>query len=233
MSAVEQRKAIGHIDRRGVLLVFPVANRPRPRSLWSELHPRTKMRWEWDSTGDGRVVGLWHLRAELARSGKVVYAKWFRNRATFFSRAVFQAMIGALMASGPLDAGLGPEAREILEILEDSSPQSTKALRKAAGLQGKMLERPWNAALKQLWSRMLIVGFGEVDDGAFPSLAVGATRLLFEDLWLAARDRDEAGRAEDEALLAATLADEPLFAKMFAEARAELSARPGAAGVAP
>ena len=33
-----------------------------------------------------------------------------------------------------------------------------------------------------LWSRLLIVG--EVDDGAFPSLAVGATELVFEDLWL-------------------------------------------------
>ena len=28
-----------------------------------------------------------------------------------------------------------------------------------------------------------MVGFGEVDDGAFPSLAVGATSLLFDELW--------------------------------------------------
>jgi hypothetical protein len=34
----------------------------------------------------------------------------------------------------------------------------------------------------------LIVGFGEVDDGAFPSLAVGATELLYDDLWRQAED---------------------------------------------
>ena len=230
MSAAELRKAIEHIDRWGVLLVFPIANRPRPRSLWSELHPRAKMRWEWDSGGDDRVVRLWHMRAALARSGKVVYAKWFRNRATFFSREVFQAMLGALSTIAPLDATLGPEAREILDALEDSSPQSTKALRKASGLQGQMLDGTWNRAMVQLWSRMLIVGFGEVDDGAFPSLAVGATRLLFEDLWIAARDRDEAGRAQDEARIAEILADEPLFARVFAAARASLELHAAAGG---
>jgi len=37
--------------------------------------------------------------------------------------------------------------------------------------------------MKELFMRLLIVGFGEVEDGAFPSLAVGATELVFEDLW--------------------------------------------------
>jgi hypothetical protein len=37
--------------------------------------------------------------------------------------------------------------------------------------------------MKELFSSFLIVGFGEVDDGAFPSLAVGATELLYDDLW--------------------------------------------------
>jgi len=32
------------------------------------------------------------------------------------------------------------------------------------------------------------VGFGEVDDGAFPSLAVGATELIYEKLWLQSND---------------------------------------------
>ncbi len=32
------------------------------------------------------------------------------------------------------------------------------------------------------------MGYGEIDDGAFPSLAIGATSLIFEDLWSASRD---------------------------------------------
>jgi hypothetical protein len=41
----------------------------------------------------------------------------------------------------------------------------------------------FTAAMKVLWSRLLIVGTGEVEDGAFPSLAVAATELQFEDIW--------------------------------------------------
>jgi hypothetical protein len=36
--------------------------------------------------------------------------------------------------------------------------------------------------MKMPFAKLLIVGFGEVDDGAFPSLAVGATELLHDDL---------------------------------------------------
>jgi len=43
---------------------------------------------------------------------------------------------------------------------------------------------------------VLSAGFGEVEDGAFPSLAVGATELLFEDLW-----RDGAEMSPREAQL--------------------------------
>lgn len=42
--------------------------------------------------------------------------------------------------------------------------------------------------MKDLFSRLLIVGFGEVEDGAFPSLAVGATELLFSDIWTQAKE---------------------------------------------
>ena len=38
--------------------------------------------------------------------------------------------------------------------------------------------------MKQLFNQFLIVAYGEVDDGAFPSLAVGSTKLLFEELFL-------------------------------------------------
>ena len=210
-------KAVAAVERRGILLVFPVANRPEPRSLWSELHPRTVMRWEWDQDGDPKVHDLWHLRAALARSRRVVYGKWWKNRATFFSRAVFRAMLGDLLAHGDLIEGLGANARRLLDLLEDDSPQSTKALRRASGLA----DPPFQSALKTLWSRLLIVGVGEVDDGSFPSLAVGATRLLFEDEWNAA----SAGvSAADREALAAALAGSAPFARELDRVRATLTA---------
>jgi hypothetical protein len=45
------------------------------------------------------------------------------------------------------------------------------------------------------------VGTGEVDDGAFPSLAIGATRWIFEDLW----EQSSAPISEQQKLLIARM----------------------------
>ena len=201
------------------MLVYPIANRKAPRSLWSVLYPRSEMHWAWDENADDRVVGLWHLRERLARSRKVVYAKWFRGRAVFISRDLFTSMLAAV---APWTTVPSFEAREILSLLEENSPQSTKAVRRGAGLRGKRGERVWQRALGELWAALLVVGTGEVDDGAFPSLEIGATRLVFEDLWDAAATENA-----DEALARVTerLAPEPSFLSHFQAVLRGLSAR--------
>jgi hypothetical protein len=187
-------KASAAIEAAGALLVYPIANRKEPASLWSALHPRTAMRWAWDDGADMRVVRLWQLREQLARSRRVVYTKWYQGRATFFSRALFRAMLATVHKT---ESTLSADARDLLSLLEDDSPQSTKQLRRAAGLTGKANERAYTRALRELWQRLLIVGTGEVDDGAFPSLAIGATRWIFEDLW----EESRAVQGDDSAAL--------------------------------
>jgi hypothetical protein len=109
----------------------------------------------------------------------------------------------------------------LLELLEDNSPQSTKELRAAADLQGKANERAYTRGLGELWSRLVVVGVGEVDDGAFPSLLMSATRHRFEDLWPAAPGAHE--RAEDDAAkLEEALAGGPLFARELEKTLAAL-----------
>jgi hypothetical protein len=173
------QQAISYINEAGVLLVYPINNQKDPASLWSKFYPRSEMRWEWDSGGDNRVANLWYLREELSRSREVVYSKWFQGRATFFSRQVFAALL-RLRAFDPI---LSRQAEEILQILNEDSPLSTKEIKAATDLRGRSLESAYTKAMKELWLQMLIVGYGEKDDGAFPSLAVGATKTLFEDLW--------------------------------------------------
>src|SRR5262245_43695293 len=56
------------IDRLGIVLVYPIANKSEPPSLWSELWPKSPMEWSWDEDADPRVAELWHLRERLARS---------------------------------------------------------------------------------------------------------------------------------------------------------------------
>jgi hypothetical protein len=212
MSAATLKKAITAIEKRGMLLVYPLDNRPAPRSIWSEFYPGSEMRWEWDSGGDDRVANLWRLREELSRSGRVVYSKWFRGRATFFSRALFADYLSAVGGTRLDRATLTREARLILETLESDSPLSTKQLKAATDLRGKFFERVYEKALRELWRKGLIVGYGELDDGAFPSLMVGATRHLFEDLWERAR---KTAPADAFARVAAVLEEDPPFRKFL------------------
>ena len=196
--------ALRAIDAKGMLLVFPADNRPDPPSLWSAFFPRTKMRWEWDESGDNRVANLWQLRARLSDSGRTVYTKWWRGRATLISRRLFPRLLSVAFGQyGPgALRGLSPTAREALQVLEDNSPLSPRVLKKALDLVGRDAEARYTRTLKELWDRFLIVGFGEIDDGAFPSLAVGATKLLFEDLW---RQAEALAPAEARAFIEAQL----------------------------
>ncbi len=181
------KTAIQAIDQAGALLVFPINNKREPSSLWYRFFPKSEMRWEWDSDGDHRVSDLWHLKTELSTTGKVVYTKWYQGRATYFSKPLFTALLRKLNPSMQdalkNQATLSQAARKLLEILQAESPLSTKELKRLADMRGRENERAYEKALKELWSRLLIVAYGEVEDGAFPSLAVGATETLFEQLW--------------------------------------------------
>lgn len=221
VAATKLPTAVAKVERDGALLVFPLDNRPEPPSLWARLHPKVPMRWEWDEGGDGRVFDLWRVRTRLSLSREVVYSKWFRGRATVFARDVFTAMLARLRAGRDLRKGLSAEAEAIMEVLDETSPVSSKELRRLAGLQGKLLESAWTRATAQLWSRLLVVGYGEVDDGAFPSLAIGATQSLFDDLWDAA---GEMSAAEADEVLGARLGAKSLFYKHFQKVLAGLDA---------
>jgi hypothetical protein len=191
--ADNKARALAAIEEHGALLVYPLANRRDPLSLWHVLYPRVEMRWAWDQGADDRVVRLWQLREELSREKQVVYGKWFRGRAVFFSKPLFVAMLAVMQR---VDEPLSGEARELLALLESDSPQSTKQLRREAGLTGKPSESVWTRSMRELWERLLIVGVGEVDDGAFPSLNVACTQTLFEDLWDAAAAESQGSARE-------------------------------------
>jgi hypothetical protein len=215
------KEALQAIDDRGCLLVFPIDNRKEFASIWSEFYPRIPMRWEWDDDGDDRVSRLWHMRTELSSSSKVVYTKWFRGRATFFSRPVFAALLRLLGS----ERGLSTDARGVLKALRMDSPLSTQELKRATDLVGRPNESTYQRALKELWSRLLIVGFGEVDDGAFPSLAIGATQILFEDLW---NEAGELSAVDARALVEKSLGtDSPAF-KHYLKLQTQIGSAPQA-----
>lgn len=182
MTLLEARRAV---EAYAALLVFPIKGKKEPASLWSVFYPRSEMRWEWDEDGDDRVVRLWHLRAELADSKKVAYSKWFRSRATLFDLSLLPALIRVMnphlgVASDPC---LSREAAMLLSVLQESSPRSTKELKEALEWKGRSYEAQFSRASQELFARFLMLGVGEIEDGAFPSLAHAATELAFEKEW--------------------------------------------------
>jgi hypothetical protein len=214
-----KKKAKKLVDALGICLVYPIANKKEPPSLWHALWPNSQMDWSWDSGADDRVAELWHLRARLAESHDVAYGKWFKGRATFFSLPVFHALLGRVCKMGDPFADLPPAAHDILALLRERSPLSTKLLRQEAGLRGKQHDRAYNQAMRMLWSRLLIVGVGEVEDGAFPSLAVGATELVFEDLWLSRANVSAASRNQLDAALSRSKAFEKEHDRVLVDLR--------------
>jgi hypothetical protein len=93
------------------------------------------------------------------------------------------------------------ESLAILDLLRGGAPLSTRQIRRAANLHGKSCAGRFAYAMNALWSRLLVVGVCEVRGGGAPSLAVGATEVLFDDLWRARGSVPaDAGRKLDEAL---------------------------------
>jgi len=189
---VNKRQLIKIINEQKIVLVFPVNNAKEPKSLWSQLFPRSNLKWEWsDSSVDQRIVDLWHLREELSRSDDVVYAKWLRGRATFFSKDMFVSLLAMLNDFRQIESGLSAAAAHLLRHLNDDSPQPTVRLKKSSGFKGPHA-KIYEKAMSELWRRLLVIGNGEVAEGAFPSLAIGSTKVLREELWQEARESKKA-----------------------------------------
>jgi len=177
------QKALAAINERHVQLVYPIQNAREPRSLWHSLHPRSAMRWDWSEDADQRVVDLWHLKDDLCLGREVVYAKWFRGRATFFSRAIFVPILALLGTTRAEALRRNANASRLYAELLDNSPQTPRRLRQAVDLVGSHNRGDYERGVKLLWEQLVIVGTGEVDEGQFPALAMGATRHILEDLW--------------------------------------------------
>jgi hypothetical protein len=221
MSARLQKKlqlstAVASIRRHGALLVFPINNQVHPHSLWSEFFPKTRMIWDWNEDSDHRVGDMWQMMKRLSDCREVVYSKWYRGRATFFSHELFTAMISLRGTHRIRRDELSSTARALFEVLENNSPLSTKQLKLFTNLQGRLNEGAYNRAMTELFTRLLIVGFGEVDDGAFPSLAVGATELLYEDLW---REGAGTSTAKARSILDRLLPEHSHFRRHFEKQR--------------
>ena len=231
------KDGVAVVAKLHICLVYPLNNRKDVPSIWQSFYPRTPMKWEWTEDSDNRVADMWHLREKLSHCGKVVYLKWYQGRATFFSLEAYRLLL-AFLDVRKIEKNLSPNSKKLLDVLHSTSPQSTRLIKKEMEWVGRNFESTYARHMKQLWQCGLIVGYGEVDDGAFPSLAVGAGELLFELEW---RKLIELSPVVAEKKLKALLGEKSpffVFAKKvkaslnLSEARRELKSNPRGAAAA-
>jgi hypothetical protein len=219
-------RAIAAINKQGALLVFPIKNRPQVPSLWKVFYPRTPMLWNWSDDGSAKVPRIWHLREELSRSRKVVYTKWYQGRATLLSFDLIRTFLSAVSTLDDPLAGLSEETRKIFLVLQDDSPLPLKEIKARCSEEWSIDPARVEKSLKELWNRLLITGFGEVEAGGFPSLAMGTVSRIFEDLW----DESKNIRVKDRSqLLQKLLPEHSVFLKHFERMQQHLACSADAA----
>jgi hypothetical protein len=174
--------AIREVERLGCVAVFPEKSSKKSSivSLWELFYPRSPMKWEWDESADNRVVKLWWLKNEVARTQKVLYGRFFSNRPVFVSPSEAQKILKSLHLRP-----LSPLAREILARLEDNSPQTKRMLgRELRGDGWEPTRADFERALLDLQKSFQIVSLGdsEREKGPMPSSEYAAFGLIFPNL---------------------------------------------------
>jgi hypothetical protein len=175
--------ALEFIEREGRVAVFPEKNKKKKGaivSLWELFYPRTKMSWEWDDSADNRVVKLWWLKNEIARTQQVLYGRFFGNRPVYVSKKEASKILATIKPKP-----LSPLAREILARLEDNSPQTKRMLARALRDEGwEPSKGEFERALLDLQKNFQIVSLGdsEREAGPMPSSEYAAISLIFPDL---------------------------------------------------
>ncbi len=175
--------AVALIEERGCVAVFPdTARKSSPWvSLWELYYPRSPFRWNWEEGADPRVVRLWWLKDELARSKRVVYGRFFGNRPVFLSLGE----AAKIVKNHPQPQSLSALARECLSQLEDNSPLTKRMISRELRKSGYEFSRSEiDRALLDLQKSFRIVSLGdsEREAGPMPSSEYAATALVFPQL---------------------------------------------------
>jgi hypothetical protein len=147
---------------------------------------------------DPAISFVWRMKDTLPAEGKVYYGKLLRSRPTMVSLEFLPAFFVLSGRRGGKEEYLedfargrmSPVARDILEALYDSSPQSTRGLKIATAQMSKTRRVQFDRAMAELQARMYIAKVAEEYEPfgfvwspmerAFPSLIRTVRRLSSE-----------------------------------------------------
>jgi hypothetical protein len=187
-------RALSFINEVGFCFAFK-ADRAELPCLWNAVCGERNPVMPLHTHHDPAISFVWQMKDLLPAEGKIYYGKLLRGRPTMVSLEYLPHFFllsgrkgGHLEYRAEAEKGkLSLLAREILDALRDSYPQSTRGLKLATGHVHAGARPAFDKAVGELQSRMYIVKVAEEYDPfgfvwaplekTFPSLARKAARL--------------------------------------------------------
>lgn len=172
-------RAATFIEDVGFALLFPSRGVELPSLFQATSEQPTEGMAELTWGPDAERV--WRWKDELPRRGLAWYGRFLRARSSFLSPALLADLYPGTGAPEDFtDAGLGPEARRVAEILLLSGPTSTAMLREALGAMGRRGQVRFNHTLDELGRALVVTHFGTEDQGTgWPAAVLELTAPAF------------------------------------------------------
>jgi hypothetical protein len=147
------------------------ANRSELPCLWHAAAGERNPEYPLHVQNDPYISLVWVAKDQLAAEKKVYYGKAFKKRPTFISLEYFPHFYrlisdqrGDHYLADYTRGGLSRDARRILDILNEQSPQITADLKTAAAMSNPDKRSAFDAAMAELQSKLYVVKIGEFYD---------------------------------------------------------------------
>jgi len=166
-----KEEALDFVDRVGFCFAFKSENSELP-CLWHAACGMRNPLMPQHSHHDPYLSFVWEMKDILPSERKIYYGKLLKRRPTMISLKYLPYFYVLSDRTGSLReyvqehgrGRLSATARDIMEALEDSSPQVTQGLKIATGRMSKGDRAEFDRAVAELQSKMYIVKVGEQHD---------------------------------------------------------------------
>ena len=166
-----KRQALSFVNETGFCFAFKAENSELP-CLW---HAACGMRdplMPEHTHHDPAISFVWEMKNVLPSEGKIYYGKLLKKRPMMVSLEYLPYFYVLSHRTGLrgeyqrefLKERLSVTARDIMDALEDSSPQTTKGLKLATGHLTKSTRVHFDRAMAELQEKMFLVKVAELDD---------------------------------------------------------------------
>jgi hypothetical protein len=166
-----KRNALDFISDVGFCFAFKAENSELP-CLWHAACGTRDPIMPKHTHHDPAISFVWEMKDVLPAEGKVYYGKLLKRRPMMVSLEYLPYFVALLHRTGLkgeyqkefLKGRLSATARDIMDALHDSSPQTTKGLKLATGNHARGSRMHFDRAIAELQEKLFIVKVAELDD---------------------------------------------------------------------